>query len=232
MIQVRPAQARGHADHGWLNTYYTFSFADYQDPSHMRFRVLRVMNEDRIAPGMGFDMHGHRDMEIVTYILEGELEHRDSMGHGSVLRAGEFQRMSAGSGVLHSEFNPSATNPVHLYQIWLFPKSKGIQPSYDQKGFPRERKADRWMLVASPDGTDESLTIHQDARIFLANLSPNKAVEYSLAPERHAWLQVIRGAVTVNDAPLTPGDGIAISDETHLNVVATSASEVMLFDLP
>lgn len=177
MIRIRKALDRGHANHGWLNAYHTFSFADYFDPASMGFRALRVMNEDRVMPGKGFGTHGHRDMEIVTYVLEGELEHKDSMGNGAVLRPGEFQRISAGSGIRHSEFNPSASEPVHLYQIWLLPKSNGIQPSYEQKNFADTEKQGRLRLVASPDGADGSLTIHQDARIYLAKLDAGETLD-------------------------------------------------------
>ncbi|MBX3433163.1 MAG: pirin family protein [Pirellulales bacterium] len=233
MIQVRQARDRGHADHGWLKTYHTFSFATYQDPSHTRFRALRVMNEDFVAPGQGFGTHPHHDMEIVTYVLSGALEHRDSLGNGEVIRAGEFQRMSAGTGVTHSEFNPSATEPVHLYQIWLFPERKGIEPSYEQKRFPEEQRRNRWQLAASPDGAEDSLRIHQDARISLATLDPNREVRHALAVGRHAWLQVLRGRISLNGVALAAGDGAAVSDEPELTVVADGAdeTEVMMFDL-
>ncbi|MBX3427212.1 MAG: pirin family protein [Pirellulales bacterium] len=233
MIQVRQARDRGHADHGWLKTYHTFSFATYQDPSHTRFRALRVMNEDFVAPGQGFGTHPHHDMEIVTYVLSGALEHRDSLGNGEVIRAGEFQRMSAGTGVTHSEFNPSATEPVHLYQIWLFPERKGIEPSYEQKRFPEEQRRNRWQLAASPDGAEDSLRIHQDARISLATLDPNREVRHALAVERHAWLQVLRGRISLNGVALAAGDGAAVSDEPELTLVADGdgETEVMAFDL-
>src|SRR6266550_4570151 len=172
MFSIRKSSDRGHFDHGWLNTYHTFSFADYYDPAHMGFRSLRVINEDRVAPGAGFGMHGHRDMEIVTCVLSGALEHKDSLGHGEVLRPGEFQHMSAGRGIRHSEFNPSATEPVHLYQIWLLPRESGLEPSYAQKAFDPAHRTGRWQLVASPNGADGSLKIQQDARIYLANIAP------------------------------------------------------------
>lgn len=231
MITIRRAQDRGHADHGWLKTHHTFSFADYFDPEQMGFRSLRVMNEDFVSPGQGFGMHGHRDMEIVTYVLEGELEHRDSMGNGEVLRPGEFQHMSAGSGIRHSEFNPSETEPVHLYQIWLLPEKPGLTPSYSQKGFPAEGRQDRWQIVASRDGCDESLIINQDATIELANLFGGAQLTKELAHGRNAWLQVLRGAVTLNGAQLSTSDGAAISDETRLSLEAHESAEVMLFDL-
>lgn len=231
MIRVRKAQDRGHADHGWLKTYHTFSFATYQDFQHMHFRALRVMNEDVVAPGQGFGTHPHRDMEIVTYVLEGALEHKDSMGNGEVLRPGEFQRMSAGSGITHSEFNPSATEPVHLYQIWLFPERKGIEPSYEQQRFPEEGRRNRLQLVASRTAEDGSLRIHQDARIFLSQLEPQSEVRHELAPDRHAWLQVLRGRVSVNGVDLDTSDGAAVSEESALTVRARENAEVMLFDL-
>lgn len=231
MILKRKSGERGHADHGWLNAFHTFSFADYQDPAHMGFRSLRVMNEDRIQPGMGFGTHGHRDMEIITYVLEGALEHKDSMGNGEVLRPGEFQRMSAGSGIRHSEFNPSPTEPVHLYQIWLLPLSTGIQPSYEQKRFPDHERCNRLRLVASQDVAEGSLRIHQDARIYLASLDDGHSVNHSLLPGRHAWLQVLKGAVMLNGQPLETSDGAAISQENQLEIVASQSAEIMLFDL-
>jgi len=231
MLQVRRAADRGHADHGWLDTYHTFSFSDYYDPAHMGFRALRVINEDRVQPGMGFGTHGHKDMEIVTYVLEGALEHKDSMGKQSALRPGEFQRMSAGTGVRHSEFNPSATEPVHLYQIWLLPGRNGIQPSYEQKFFSEDGKRARFQLVASPDGADESLRIHQDAKVYLSKLDGGQRVTHELSSGRHAWLQVLRGNVTVNGRALKTSDGVAVSDEPLLTVVAEDPAEVMLFEL-
>jgi redox-sensitive bicupin YhaK (pirin superfamily) len=231
MITIRHAQDRGHAEHGWLKTHHTFSFADYYDPEQMSFRSLRVMNEDVVAPGQGFGMHGHRDMEIVTYVLEGELEHKDSMGNGEVLRPGEFQHMSAGSGIRHSEFNPSETQPVHLYQIWLLPVKAGLTPSYSQKAFATDGRQDRWQVVASQDGREGSLRINQDAAIELANLSAGSQLMKELAPGRHCWLQVLRGAVTLNGQSLNTSDGAAISDETRLTLEAKVPAEIMLFDL-
>lgn len=231
MLRLRKAMDRGHADHGWLNTFHTFSFADYQDPAHRGFRALRVINEDRVAPGMGFGAHGHRDMEIISYVLEGALEHNDSIGNGAVLRPGEFQRMSAGTGVRHSEFNPSATEPTHFYQIWLLPKTTGIQPSYEQKFFGEDEKRGKLRLVASPDGANGSLTIHQDANVYLSTIGPNESVGHTMLARRHAWLQVLRGAVHVNGELLQTGDGLAISDEPNLVVVGERTGEVMLFDL-
>lgn len=231
MIRIRKASDRGHANHGWLDTYHTFSFAGYQDPEHTRFRSLRVMNEDVVAPGQGFGTHPHNDMEIVTYVLAGALEHKDSMGNGEVLLPGEFQRMSAGTGITHSEFNPSGDDPVHLYQIWLYPESKGIEPSYEQKKFSEEERHNRLRLVASRDASEGSLLIHQDARIFLSSLDEGHAIRHRIEPGRHAWLQVLRGALTLNGQPLGTSDGAAVSDEDSLQVVATESAELMLFDL-
>lgn len=231
MFQVRKGTERGHFNHGWLDTYHTFSFGDYHDPRYTHFRALRVMNEDRVEPGEGFGMHPHRDMEIVTYVLSGALEHKDSMGNGEVLRPGEFQRMSAGTGILHSEFNPSKTEPVHLYQIWLFPQHKGIQPGYEQRAFPEAEKQGRLRVVASPDGRDGSLVIHQDASVFLSSLDADQNLRHELTPGRHAWLQVLRGAIDLNGDHLRAGDGVAVSEESAISVRATQPTEVMLFDL-
>jgi redox-sensitive bicupin YhaK (pirin superfamily) len=231
MLTIRKAHERGHANHGWLDTYHTFSFSSYRDPKHVHFRALRVMNEDFVAPGQGFGTHPHEDMEIVTYVLEGALEHRDSMGNGEVLRPGEFQRMSAGTGITHSEFNPSASEPVHLYQIWLFPERKGIEPSYEQKRFAEDERHNQLRLVASPDAEHNSLVIHQDARIYLSSLDGGRKVAHELAPDRYAWLQVLRGSVALNDQPLNTSDGAAVSDETLITIRANNNAEVMLFDL-
>jgi len=231
MLQIRPARERGGADHGWLDTRHTFSFADYFDPAHMGFRSLRVINEDRIQPGQGFGTHGHRDMEIVTLVLAGALEHRDSLGHGEVLRPGEFQHMSAGTGIRHSEFNPSAQEPVHLYQIWLLPREKGLPPSYEQKAFADADKHNRLRLVASPDGRDGSLTIHQDADIYLTALTEGARVTHPLGAGRGAWLQVLRGTVAVDGQPVQAGDGVAVSDVAGLTIAAQTAADVLLFDL-
>lgn len=231
MIQVRKAQERGHANHGWLDTFHTFSFAGYQDHNHMRFRSLRVMNEDIVAPGQGFGTHPHHDMEIVTYVLEGALEHKDSMGNGEVLRPGEFQRMTAGTGITHSEFNPSDTEPVHLYQIWLFPERKGIEPSYEQKRFPEEDRHNQLQLVASRNAENGSLLIHQDARIYLSQVDAGQEIEHELLEGRYAWLQVLRGSVFLNGVPLETSDGAAVSEERLLTIRANSDTEIMLFDL-
>jgi redox-sensitive bicupin YhaK (pirin superfamily) len=231
MLRLRKSVDRGHADHGWLNTYHTFSFADYYDPDQMGFRSLRVMNEDRVQPGRGFGTHAHKDMEIITYVLEGALEHRDSLGNGSLLRAGELQRMTAGTGVLHSEFNPSSDELVHFYQIWLLPERLRLSPGYEQCGFGDAGKRGKFLPVATRDGRNGSLTIHQDAEILLSLLGADEPLDYSLQPDRYAWLQVLRGEVDLNGHLLEQGDGAAISGEPALALRATSAAEVMLFDL-
>src|SRR5438034_6253935 len=209
MIRVRKAGERGHFDHGWLDAYHTFSFGDYYDPAHLGFRSLRVINDDRVQPGQGFGMHGHRDMEIVTYVLEGALEHKDSMGNGSILRAGQLQRMTAGTGVRHSEFNPSDKEAVHLYQIWLVPERNGLTPSYEELALAEEEKRGRFRLVASPGGADGSLTIHQNARLYLASLLPGQVVARPIEPGRAAWLQVLRGSVSFLGNDLSADDGVA-----------------------
>ncbi len=231
MITLRKAQDRGHADHGWLDTWHTFSFADYYDPEQMGFRALRVINDDVVAPGRGFGTHPHRDMEIVTYVLEGALAHKDSMGNASTIVPGEVQRMSAGTGVLHSEFNHSKTDRVHLLQIWLLPDRTGIEPSYEQTFFPDEEKRGRLRLVAAPDGAEGSVTIHQNARLYATLLEPGQEVAHDLAPGRHAWVHVARGAVRLNGLPLRAGDGAAVGDEARLTLRGEGHSEVLLFDL-
>jgi redox-sensitive bicupin YhaK (pirin superfamily) len=231
MIQLRKAAERGHFDHGWLDTYHTFSFGDYHDPAHMGFRALRVINDDRVQPGQGFGMHGHRDMEIVTYVLEGALEHKDSLGNGSIIRPGALQRMTAGTGVQHSEFNPSDKESVHLYQIWLLPERRGLKPRYEELAVGAEQMRGRFRLVASPNGADGSLTIHQDARLYLASLAPGQEVAHGIERGRAAWLQVLQGSVTFLGNDLAAGDGAAITDENAVAVQATAPSEVLLFDL-
>jgi quercetin 2,3-dioxygenase len=231
MITIRKGQERGHFDHGWLNTYFTFSFADYYDPQHVHFRTLRVLNDDRVAAGAGFPEHPHRDMEIVTYVLDGALEHRDSMGNGSVIRPGDLQYMSAGSGVTHSEFNASKTEPVHLLQIWMFPEKKGMKPAYDQKNFPREDKQGKLRLVASPDGREGSVTIRQDNELYATVLGAGESVRHELKPERHAFVQVARGSVKLNGTKLVEGDGAAISEEKAVELTGVKDAEVLLFDL-
>lgn len=231
MITLRRGADRGHFNHGWLDTYHSFAFGDYYDPQHVHFGALRVINEDRVAPGQGFGMHGHKDMEIVTYVLSGALQHRDSLGNGEVLRPGELQRMTAGTGIRHSEFNPSPSEPVHLYQIWLFPQQQGLEPSYEQKALPTEGRSNAWQLVASPDAADGSLKIHQDARLYLAELAAGVSLDRQLAPERKAWLQVLRGEVELGGEPLSAGDAAAVTGESQLHLTANNAAEVLLFDL-
>ena len=231
MIRVRKSNERGGGDHGWLKTRHTFSFGQYYDPQQMGFRSLRVMNEDFIAPGRGFGTHPHDNMEIITYVLDGELAHRDSMGNGSTLTPGKFQRMSAGTGVTHSEYNASQERRVHLYQIWIMPNERNVTPSYEELDVPREEKLNRLRLVASPDGRDESLTIHQDAAIYIGDLEAGGEASLPLADGRHAWVQVLRGDATVNGEPLTAGDAAAVSEETAVAIRADKGAEVMVFDL-
>jgi redox-sensitive bicupin YhaK (pirin superfamily) len=231
MIRVRRGSERGHFDHGWLDTYHTFSFADYYDPQHMHFRALRVMNEDRIGPGQGFGMHPHRDMEIVTYVLEGSLAHRDSLGTGSVIGPGQFQRMTAGTGILHSEYNASDDAPVHLYQIWILPDREGLKPGYEERSLGGLGPDEGLQLVASPDGRDGSLTIHQDARIYVGTLEAGSQRDHPLTTGRYAWLQVLRGQVELNGELLNEGDGAAVGEEPRLELSASDRAEVMLFDL-
>jgi redox-sensitive bicupin YhaK (pirin superfamily) len=231
MRHVRKAADRGGADYGWLQTAHTFSFNTYHDPDYMGFRDLRVINEDVVAPSGGFGKHPHRDMEIVTYVLSGVLEHRDDMGNASVLRAGELQRMTAGTGVRHSEMNASSEEPVHLYQIWVFPDRDGLAPGYEQKGFDPAGRRGKWQLVASPDGRDGSLTIHQDVAILLADLEAGQELDRPIAEGRHAWVQVIRGPVVVNGEHLETSDALAISGEPSVSIRAQGSSEVLLFDL-
>ncbi|MEM8947241.1 MAG: pirin family protein [Planctomycetota bacterium] len=231
MITLRRSEERGYADHGWLKSYHTFSFAGYYDSDHMGFRSLRVMNEDRVAAGKGFGTHAHDNMEIVSYVLEGELEHKDSMGNGEVLRPGEFQRITAGTGITHSEYNPSAEQGTHFYQIWLLPERDGIKPSYEQQSFDAADRQNRLQLVASPDAAEGSLLIHQDARIYLADLSPGGEIGYENPPDRHVWLQVLRGEVSVDGQPLRTSDAAAISEESQLQLRSEEGAELMLFDL-
>ena len=232
MITLRRSHERGHANHGWLNSYHTFSFADYYDPRHMGLSVLRVINDDTVAPGMGFGTHPHADMEIVSVVLEGALQHQDSMGNTSIIRPGEVQRMSAGTGVRHSEFNPSEEEPVHFFQIWILPGRKGLPPSYEQKAFSEASKRGKFRLVASPDGRDSSVTIHQDAALSLATLEAGETLSQPLPPGRQAYLHVARGNVLLNGEPMAAGDGAAIQDEALLRLETPDAGEVLLFDLP
>lgn len=230
MMKIRKANERGHADHGWLNTWYTFSFADYYDPEHMGFRSLRVINDDTVAPGGGFGTHPHRDMEIITYILSGELEHKDSMGNGRVIGTGEVQYMAAGTGVQHSEFNPSEKNPVHLLQIWIQPDRKGAKPRYEEKSLVRAQTG-VWHLVASQTCRDDSIAINQDVELSLAKLKPGDTVEHTLRPQRQAWIHVAEGEVELNGQELNAGDAVSVSAETKLKLTAGAKSQVLLFDL-
>lgn len=232
MIQLRPAAERGYADHGWLQARHSFSFADYYDPAEMGWGALRVINEDRVAPGAGFGMHGHRDMEIVTYILAGALEHKDSLGNGGVIHRGEVQRMSAGKGILHSEFNPSAAVETHLLQIWIQPAAPGGKASYEQQALPLDEMQGRWRLVASPDGADGSTTIGQDARLWATVLAADDQIDYLLQAGRLAYVQVIRGQLEINGKTLMAGDGAKVAEETELNFLASEEAEFLLFDLP
>ncbi len=231
MIRVRRSAERGHFDHGWLDTYHSFSFGDYWDPAHMRFRALRVLNEDRVAPGTGFGRHGHRDMEILTLVRAGALEHRDSLGHGSVLRAGQCQRMTAGTGVEHSEFNPSSGEAVHLYQIWIYPERKGLEPSYEQTEEKHVPAAGEWVVVAAGDEGKGLLRINQDVEVWHGGLDQAYGLEAEIRPGRHAWIQVIEGSVTVNGLNLVAGDGAGVNDEEHLQISAEEPAQVLLFDL-
>jgi quercetin 2,3-dioxygenase len=229
MITVRKSDERGHFDHGWLDTYHTFSFADYHDPNFMGFRSLRVINEDRVKPNVGFGRHGHRDMEIVTLVMSGQLAHQDSMGNGSVIRRGDVQRMTAGTGVLHGEMNPSSDEPVHLFQIWILPERHGLTPGYEQKTVSDEQRRNQLKLVASRDGRDGSVTIHQDATLYSALLD-DATVTHTFGDGRYGWLQVASGDIEVNGQKLTAGDGAAISNEREVTITARGA-EILLFDL-
>ena len=233
MITIRRSEERGHAKHGWLDSRHTFSFADYHDPEHMGFRSLRVINEDRVAPGRGFGAHAHRDMEILSYVLEGTLSHKDSMGHEERLHPDEIQKMSAGSGIVHSEFNGSATEPVHFLQIWIEPKSDGGAPAYEQLRLDTAAKRDKLLLLAGPDRIAGATQINQDARVFVTEVSPGNTVSHDLQKNRHAWVQVVRGAVKVNGASLTTGDAAALSKEEKLTITGEGSqpSELLIFDL-
>ena len=230
MTQTRKSNERGHAEHGWLDSYHTFSFADYYDPEHTNFRALRVINEDIVAPEMGFGMHPHRDMEIITYVISGALRHRDSMGNTAVMRAGDVQRISAGTGIQHSEINESTSDPVHLLQIWIMPDHKGAKPAYAEKSFAKA-EAGRLHLVASKTGRDGSISINQDADLLLGKLTDGQAVTHPIATGRHAWLQLIKGELDANGTRLTPGDAVAISKTDALKLAAVKPSDFLLFDL-
>jgi redox-sensitive bicupin YhaK (pirin superfamily) len=228
---VRRSSERGLADHGWLRSMHTFSFADYHDPRHMGFRALRVINEDRVQAGRGFGAHGHRDMEILSYVLEGSLAHRDSLGTGSVIRPGEVQRMTAGTGVTHSEMNASSSEGVHFLQIWILPERGGLQPGYEQKAFPAEERRGRLRLVASRDGREGSVTVHQDVALYAGLLEDGERVTHEVRPGRHAWIQVARGPIDVDGVRLDSGDGASTSDAGTLELVGRGAAEVLVFDL-
>jgi redox-sensitive bicupin YhaK (pirin superfamily) len=231
MITIRPSEARGHANHGWLDSKHTFSFADYHDPKHMGFSDLRVINEDIVAPGSGFPTHPHRDMEIITYVLSGELAHKDSLGNGSTIKPGDVQRMSAGTGIAHSEFNPSQDTPVHLLQIWILPKEKGIKPSYAQEDFTSKRRPGRFRLLVSHDGHNESLSMNQDAELFVLDLDPGQSFTHKPRPGRVEWVQMAKGEATINGQLLKQGDGAAIEGEEALEFSAQKTAEILVFDL-
>jgi quercetin 2,3-dioxygenase len=231
MMTVRRSHERGHTTLSWLESAHTFSFNNYIDPQHMGFRHLRVINDDRVKAGMGFGTHSHRDMEIITYVLEGALEHRDSTGNGSVIRPGDVQRMSAGTGISHSEYNHSSTTPVHFLQIWILPERKGLAPSYEQRSFAADELRGQWRLIAARDGREGAVVVHQDVDVLVARLEPGEQVAYQLRPGRHAWLQLASGGVTLNDVALKEGDGVAVSESMALDLVAVDRSEVLLFDL-
>ena len=232
MLEIRKSNERGHADHGWLKSFHSFSFADYRDPAHMGFGPLLVINEDRIAPGQGFGTHGHRDMEIISYVLEGALAHKDSMGNGSVLHYGDIQRMSAGTGVRHSEFNHSQSEQAHLLQIWIKPNAEGIAPAYEEKNFGEAAKKGRLCLIASPDGRGGSVLIHQDAAVYASILNSGDSIEHRLLTGRIAYLHVVKGNLTANGIKLSAGDALKVSDESLLALGQADAAEVLLFDLP
>lgn len=231
MITIRSAAQRGHTDFGWLDSWHTFSFGDYMDHDQMGFHSLRVINDDKVAPGGGFPTHPHRDMEIITWVLSGALEHKDSLGTGSVIRPGDLQRMTAGTGILHSEFNASKTEPVHLLQIWIYPEKRGLTPSYAQTSFPAAERKGQLKLVASRDGRDGSVSFHQDASLYASALGPGQKVTHTLAPGRAAWVQVATGVVTVNGRKLVAGDGAAVENESALELVGVEDGETLMFDL-
>jgi hypothetical protein len=231
MITLRPAGERGRTRLDWLDSRHTFSFGDYHDPEHMGFRALRVINDDRVEPGRGFGTHPHRDMEIVTWVLDGALAHRDSLGNGSTIEPGDAQRMSAGTGIAHSEFNPSDLEPVHFLQIWILPRAGGLQPGYEQRPFPREERRGRLRLIAAGDGRDGAITVHQDVDVYAALLERDEAVTHTLRPGRHAWIHVASGAAHLNDRALAAGDGAAASGEERLTLRASEPTEILVFDL-
>jgi quercetin 2,3-dioxygenase len=231
MITFRDRMARGQTRTGWLDSRHTFSFANYRDPAQMGFRSLRVINEDRVIPGAGFPPHSHRDMEIISYVLKGALEHKDSLGNGTVIRPGEVQRMSAGTGIVHSEFNPSKTEPVHFLQIWIIPQHTGLPPGHEQKAFPIDERRGRMRLVAAPDGRDGAISLHQEARLFIANLGPGERTDYELERGRGIWLQLARGIIALNGTELREGDGAAVEDESAIEIEAETDAELLVFDV-
>lgn len=231
MMTIRAAKDRGHAQHGWLDSYHTFSFGSYYDPNHMGFRSLRVINEDRVDPGEGFATHSHNNMEIVTFVLEGAVSHKDSMGNVATIYPGEVQRMTAGTGISHSEYNPSSSDIAHFLQIWILPDRAGLPPSYEQIAFPLEERLGQLRLIASPDGRDGSVTVHQDAELYNAVLEPEQQVSYAIKPDRHVWLQVARGSIVVNAQALDTGDAIGIDEAQTLTIQGTQKAEILLFDL-
>jgi quercetin 2,3-dioxygenase len=231
MITFRDRSTRGQSRTGWLDSKHSFSFGDYDDPEHIGFRALRVINEDRIIPGAGFPRHGHRDMDILSYVLDGALQHKDSIGNGTVIRPGEIQRMSAGTGVEHSEFNASQSKPAHFLQIWLIPEKRGIKPSYEQKSVPLEERRGKLRLVAAPDAPEGAVTLHEDARVYVANLAAGERVSHDIAPDRGVWVQVARGIVGLNGTELREGDGAALEDEARAEIEADTDAEILLFDL-
>lgn len=231
MQNIRRSNERGYADHGWLKSFHTFSFADYFDPKHVEFGALRVINEDRVAAGAGFGTHGHRDMEIISYVLDGELAHKDSMGTGETIRPGDVQRMSAGRGVQHSEFNPSVEKQVHFLQIWIQPNQRGVAPSYEQKHFTAEEKRGKLRLIASPDGANGSVSIHQDARVYAGLFDGDEQVDFAIGSDRQVYLHVARGAVTANGNALSAGDALALTDAASLSLSKGEGAEVLVFDL-
>lgn len=232
MIEIRKSDERGYADHGWLKSYHSFSFADYYDPRHVQFGPLRVINEDRVAPGMGFGTHGHRDMEIISYVLDGELAHKDSIGNGSVIRPGDVQRMSAGTGVRHSEYNHAAHDTTHFLQIWVIPAENGIEPGYEERNFPVEEKRGKLRLVVSPDGAEGSVVIHQDARLYAGLFDGDEGATLAIAPGRRAYVHVARGAITVNGQALGAGDAAKLEAVEAITLTQGSKAEVLVFDLP
>jgi quercetin 2,3-dioxygenase len=231
MMKIRSAQDRGHANHGWLDSYHTFSFGSYYDPQHMGFRSLRVINEDRVDPGQGFATHRHRDMEIITFVLDGAVEHKDSIGNVATIRPGEVQRMTAGTGISHSEYNPSGTEVAHFLQIWILPDRDGLTPGYEQVEFPRSERLGQWRALASPDGKDGSVKIHQNAELYNAILEPNQSLTYALKPDRYGWLQVARGAIAMGNDTLVAGDAVAFDPSQTISMRTSQNAEVLLFDL-